>query len=180
MVSVHYRFRRKLPRALEWTKLICRHTNDNDIYVCHTSCAIQNGGTLSSYLQKVTSWVSANPNDVVTLIIVNIDNLPATTFAQSFSSAGLEQYMYSPTAGQLTINEWPTLGSLVDSGKRVLAFMDNQADFSQVPWLIDEFSNMFEDAYGECSCSSVVLHASKCRDLLADSQMLPSNLSAVD
>jgi hypothetical protein len=163
-----------------WTKLTSRHTNDNDIYVCHTSCAIQNGGTLSSYLQKVTSWVSANPNDVVTLIIVNIDNLPATTFAQSFSSAGLEQYMYSPTAGQLTINEWPTLGSLIDSGKRVLAFMDNQADFTQVPYLIDEFSNMFEDAYGELSRSLTILLPSWCCDKLADSQMSLSNLSVVD
>jgi len=60
--------------------------------------------------------------------------------------------MYSPYAGQLTINEWPTLGSMIDSGKRVMAFMDNQADFSQVPYLIDEFSNMFEDAYGEYPC----------------------------
>jgi len=41
------------------------------------------------------------------------------------------------------------MGSLIDGGKRVLAFMDNQADFSQVPWLIDEFGNMFEDAYGK-------------------------------
>jgi len=65
--------------------------------------------------------------------------------------------MYSPTAGQMTINEWPSLGSLIDSGKRVLAFMDNQADFSQVPYLIDEFSNMFEDAYGEFSRSLEVL-----------------------
>lgn len=63
--------------------------------------------------------------------------------------------MYSPTAGSLTINEWPTLGSLIDSGKRVLAFMDNQADFSQVPYLIDEFSNMFEDSYGMSSKSEI-------------------------
>jgi hypothetical protein len=125
------------------------HSNDNDIYVCHTSCGIQNGGTLTSYLQKVSSWVSANPNDVVTLIVVNIDNLPATTFSQSFTSAGLDQYAYSPSDSALSINEWPTMGSLIDSGKRVMIFMDNQADFSQVPWLMDEFSNIFEDAYGE-------------------------------
>jgi len=128
----------------------------------------------------VTSWVAANPNDVVTLIIVNIDNLPATTFAQSFSSAGLDQYMYSPTAGQLTINEWPSLGSLIDSGKRVLAFMDNQADFSQVPYLIDEFSNMFEDAYGEFSHSLEFLQPSRYNDQMADYQMSPSSLSDVD
>ena len=150
MAYVHYRFRRKLitPSCL-LIKLTNRHSNENDIYVCHTSCAIQNGGTLSSYLEKVTSWVSANPNDVVTIVIVNSDNLPATSFASAFTSAGLDQYAYSPTAATLTLNEWPTMGSLIDGGKRVLAFMDNQADFSQVPWLIDEFGNMFEDAYGK-------------------------------
>jgi hypothetical protein len=151
------------------TKLTNSHSNENDIYVCHTSCAIQNGGTLSSYLEKVTSWVSANPNDVVTIIIVNIDNLPATSFAQSFTSAGLDQYAYSPTAATLTLNEWPTMGSLIDSGKRVLAFMDNQADFSQVPWLIDEFGNMFEDAYGALASSLF------CTELMK--QMLRSNHS---
>lgn len=29
--------------------------------------------------------------------------------------------------------------------------MDYDASFSSVPWIIDEFSNMWEDAYGECS-----------------------------
>jgi hypothetical protein len=72
------------------------------------------------------------------------------------------------------------LGSLIDSGKRVLAFMDNQADFTQVPYLIDEFSNMFEDAYGESSRRLSVLQTSKCGHQLADSQMSLSNLSVVD
>lgn len=29
--------------------------------------------------------------------------------------------------------------------------MDNSADFSEVPYLVDEFSNMWEDAYGGSS-----------------------------
>lgn len=97
----------------------------------------------------MSDWVSGNPNDVISLIIVNIDNLPPTTFAQSFASAGLEQYAFAPEQATLTVSDWPTLGSMIDSGKRVVAFMDNTADFSQVPWLIDQFNNMFEDAYGE-------------------------------
>lgn len=28
-------------------------------------------------------------------------------------------------------------------------FMDNSADYGSVPWIIDEFSNVWEDAYGE-------------------------------
>jgi hypothetical protein len=146
-------------------QLTISHSNENDIYVCHTSCALQNGGTLTSYLEKVTAWVSANPNDVVTMIIVNIDNLAATTFAQSFTSAGLDQYAYSPSSGALAVNDWPTMGSLIDSGKRVLAFLDNSGDFTQVPWLIDQFSNMFEDAYGGFSCLITLV------EIVADKQM---------
>ena len=128
--------------------LILRHTNGNEIHVCHTSCAIQDGGTLTSYLQQVATWVSANPNDIISFIIVNIDNLAPTSFASSFATAGLEQYAFTPDSATLTVSQWPTLGSMVDSGKRVVVFMDNSADFTSVPWIIDQFTNMFEDAYG--------------------------------
>lgn len=153
-VSVHYKSKRRSPFLAFFTPSLldtahtCRHTNNDEIYVCHTSCAIQNGGSLTSYLQTVSAWVSANPNEVISIIIVNIDNLPATSFAQSFASAGLDQFAFAPNSGVLAFGDWPTLGSMIDSGKRVVVFMDNTADFNQVPWLMDQFSNMFEDAYG--------------------------------
>jgi hypothetical protein len=78
-----------------------------------------------------------------------MNNLPATRFSAAFDAAGLSQFAYSPTSAQIALNAWPSLGSMIDSGKRVVVFMDNQADFASVPWIIDEFSNMFEDAYGE-------------------------------
>jgi hypothetical protein len=83
--------------------------------------------------------------------------------------------MYSPTAASLTINEWPTMGNLIDSGKRVLGFIDNQADSSQVSYLIDHFSNMFEDAYGKSSESP----SSNTSGTSADAQMSPTSLSDV-
>ena len=36
---------------------------------------------------------------------------------------------------------------MIDSGKRVVTFMDNSASFNSVPYIMDEFSNMWEDAY---------------------------------
>ena len=36
---------------------------------------------------------------------------------------------------------------MIDSGKRVVTFIDNQAAFDSVPYIMDEFSNMWEDAY---------------------------------
>jgi len=83
--------------------------------------------------------------------MVNIDNKPASEFASIFQAVGLDKKAYSPSAATVTVSDWPTLGSMIDAGTTLVAFMDNTADFSSVPYLIDEFTNMWETAYGECS-----------------------------
>jgi len=130
-------------RALQ----IQTHNESDGIHLCHTSCTLLDGGTLESYLAKVASWVSSNPNEVITLIMVNIDNLPPTSFTSAFESSGISNYAYSPSSATLALSDWPTLGSLIDQGKNVVVFIDYEANYQEVPYLIDEFSNMFEDAY---------------------------------
>jgi len=39
------------------------------------------------------------------------------------------------------------LGSMIDSGKRLVTFLDNQANLSTVPYLLDEFTNIWESAF---------------------------------
>jgi hypothetical protein len=90
------------------------------------------------------------PRAVISILIVNSDNLPPTAYTSAFDSAGLTNYTYSPSSSSTTLSAWPTLGTLIDAGTRVVVFMDYDASFSSVPWIIDEFSNMWEDAYGEC------------------------------
>lgn len=84
---------------------------------------------------------------VITIIIVNSDNLPPSTYDAIFQSSGLASHTYAPSASSLTVSEWPTLGSLIDSGKTVMVYMDYNADFSSVPYIMDEFSNVWQDAY---------------------------------
>jgi hypothetical protein len=36
-------------------------------------------------------------------------------------------------------SDWPTLGQLIDSGKRVVVFLDSGADVSSVPFILPEF-----------------------------------------
>jgi hypothetical protein len=86
---------------------------------------------------------------VITIVLVNVENLPATSYTSAFQSSGLTQYTYSPPSSALALSDWPTLGSLIDQGKNVVVFMDYEANYQEVPYLIDEFSNVFEDAYGE-------------------------------
>jgi len=36
-------------------------------------------------------------------------------------------------------SEWPTLGEMIDNGKRVVVFLDSGADTSQVEFILPEF-----------------------------------------
>jgi len=96
---------------------------------------------------SVKTWLVANPNEVLSLLIVNIDDMPASSYAPVFVAAGLDTLSYAPTTSPITVSGWPTLGSMIDSGKRLVTFLDNGADLTSVPYLIDEFSNIWETAY---------------------------------
>ncbi|OCF77897.1 hypothetical protein I204_01900 [Kwoniella mangroviensis CBS 8886] len=129
------------------------HNTDDGVHLCHTSCSLQDGGSLEDYFKSVVSWVSSNPNDVVTIVLTNPENLAVSTYSSILTSSGIADYMYQPSSSQIALSDWPTLGELVDHKKTVVAFLDYQADFTSEPRLIDEFSNMWEDAYNVVEAS---------------------------
>jgi len=117
------------------------------IELCHTSCSLLDGGSLQDYLSIVKTWLDANPNEVLTLLIVNINNLPPTDYDTVFRAVGLDTISYSPPTAILTEFDWPTLGSMIDAGKRLVTFLDNGANFAAVPYIIDEFTNIWETQF---------------------------------
>jgi len=123
------------------------HNSSGEIRLCHTSCGLYDGGSLQDYLTTVKKWMDANPNDVVSLLIVNIDNLPVSQYASVFVAAGVDKLSYSPQSPTLPASGWPTLGALIDAGTRLITFIDNGADTAAVPYIIDEFTNIWETAY---------------------------------
>ncbi|KAF8516720.1 PLC-like phosphodiesterase [Hysterangium stoloniferum] len=123
------------------------HQQSNSIELCHTSCFLKDGGSFAAYLKTVKTWVDAHPNEVLTILIVNSDNLPPTQWQAVYQSTGMDTVSFSPASASLTKDAWPTLGEMIDSGKRVVTFLDNQADFTQVPYIIDEFSNVWETPF---------------------------------
>ncbi|KAB5588319.1 hypothetical protein CTheo_8235 [Ceratobasidium theobromae] len=123
------------------------HLQNGAIRLCHTSCLLLDGGLFVDYLKKVKTWMDSNPNEVVSILIVNIENQPASSFAAIYEAASIVDISYAPTTASVTADQWPTLGTLIDSGKRLLTFMDNSADFTVAPYLIDEFSNIWETPY---------------------------------
>ena len=77
---------------------------------------------------------------VVSMLIVNSEGIDPTSYASVFQAAGLDTLSYSPSSSSLTFSDWPTLGTLIDDGKRLVTFMDTGADFTSVPYIIDGMS----------------------------------------
>lgn len=75
-------------------------------------------------------------NAVLALLIVNIDNLPIDLYDEVFKAVGLDVHSFRPPSIPLPAASWPTLGGMIDSGQRLVIFMDNGAD-SSVPYILD-------------------------------------------
>lgn len=68
--------------------------------------------------------------------MVNIDNQPAASFDSVYKAAALDGISFAPETPTLPASGWPTLGNMIDSGKRLVSYLDNGADPS-IPYLID-------------------------------------------
>lgn len=55
----------------------------------------------------------------------------------SFQASGLDTISYTPPRSTTALADWPTLGSMIDSGKRIVTFMDHDADITTIPYIID-------------------------------------------
>ena len=84
---------------------------------------------------------------MLSILIVNIDNQSAASIAAVYEAAGLATLSFVPSSQPLTYTAWPTLGSMIDSGKRLVTFLDNSADTVTVPYLLDEFTQIWETAF---------------------------------
>ena len=47
---------------------------------------------------------------------------------------------YVPPQTPMTREDWPTLRQMLDSGKRVVVFMDKGAEANTVPYLLSQFT----------------------------------------
>lgn len=123
------------------------HMENNTLYYCHTSCALLNAGPVESYLRDVTSWIRTHPYDVVTILIGNGDFVDVGNYTRPIENSGLSKYAYIPPKTSLSAADWPTLSELILTGKRAVIFMDYKANQTAVPYVLDEFSHMWETPF---------------------------------
>ena len=125
-----------------------------DVYLCHTVCAF--GATRASdALRDVRSFLDANPREVVLISIQ--DYVRPRDVATVFERSGLDRYVWR---GALE-PRLPTLRTMIDSGRRVLAMAENRTD-AEVPWLRPQFDLVQETPF-RFTRPSALLAESSCR-----------------
>lgn len=58
------------------------HNSNGTLELCHTTCTLLDAGTLEDFLVKIKTWMDENPNEVVTLLIVNSDDEDVASFGK--------------------------------------------------------------------------------------------------
>ncbi|KAL8706415.1 MAG: hypothetical protein Q9201_000561 [Fulgogasparrea decipioides] len=123
------------------------HLVNETMYYCHTSCHLLNAGTAESYYADIARWVRTHPYDVVTVLIGNGDLVNVNNYVAPLQSSGLARYAYVPPKVPMTVDDWPTLSEMILMQKRVVIFMDYNANQTAVPYVLDEFSQMWETPF---------------------------------
>jgi hypothetical protein len=123
------------------------HDLNGTLQLCHTSCDMLNAGTLEDYLVTVYNWMQANPYDVITILMGNYDVLPPERFVEPVQNSGLLKYAYRPPQVPMALDDWPTLGEMILRQQRLVVMLDYEANQQEIPWLLDEFSQMWENPF---------------------------------
>ncbi|KAJ4414594.1 hypothetical protein N0V82_007836 [Gnomoniopsis sp. IMI 355080] len=122
------------------------HNENGTLRLCHTTCELLDAGTLEAWLEKIKYWMDNNPNEVVTLLLVNSDDEDVSTFGEAFTSSNISTYGYTPATSSAT-TDWPTLQTMIDDGERLVTFIAAINASTTYPYLLNEWDYVFETAY---------------------------------
>lgn len=68
-------------------------------------------------------------------------------YIPAIEASGIKQYLYEPDLIPLHRDQWPTLGEMILSGKRVVLMMDYKANQPKVPYILNEFIHVWETPF---------------------------------
>ncbi|QPH02121.1 hypothetical protein C2857_006327 [Epichloe festucae Fl1] len=122
------------------------HKPNTTLELCHSSCSLLDAGALESWLSKINAWMVENPNEVVTILLVNSAKAPASDFASALESSGLSKIAYKSASDTIS-STWPTLQSMISANTRVVTFVTNIQYSSSTPHLLPEFEHVFETPF---------------------------------
>ncbi|MCW8378094.1 PI-PLC domain-containing protein [Streptomyces justiciae] len=92
------------------------------LWLCHSVCRA-GAVPLVPELREIGDWMRDHPTEVLTLIVQ--DAISGEDTAEAFARAGLGDLVFTPDDDPA--EAWPTLGDMIDSGRRLVVFAE-QAD----------------------------------------------------
>lgn len=132
-----------------------KDTGAREIHLCHTSCGLFDVGPLQTWLWEIHLWMAANPTEVVTLVLVNMDGIGAVELESEYARADIAHFGYvppdisnPPPPSSEFKKTWPTLGEMIDKGERLVTFVQPlNPDKMEAPYLLNQFDFVWENAY---------------------------------
>jgi hypothetical protein len=128
-----WNMRRQLDRGVR-AMMIDLHLWDNDEtepaspWLCHGECLFGNR-RLSEALVELRDWLTANPREIVTLILENY--VPGDEVIATFEDAGLGPLLHAQAPG----DPWPTLGRMIEDDRRLVVLTDSLRG-GDAPWFL--------------------------------------------
>ena len=100
------------------------------VFLCHSFCEI---GALDAIeaLSEIRAWLDDNPREVLVFVVQDATRPDDT--AAAFESAGFADLVHTQTLDE----PFPTLGEMIDSGRRVFVMVEEDGD--GVEWLHPAF-----------------------------------------
>lgn len=131
------------------------HRSNGDVRLCHTACNLLDAGPLETWLSELGNWIDNHPCDVVTLVLINTENIAANEIVWHFETANIIQYAYVPPSTTDLPSAWPTLQNLIATRKRLMVFIASleQGISSDGPFLMDEFRFIWENEFENTDAS---------------------------
>jgi len=128
------------------------------LHLCHTTCELLDAGRLSIWLSSIKIWLDENPNDVVTILLVNGNGASTSSIAAEYAAADITPYAFTPSSTATSPTDahnsgvWPTLQTLISSNTRLISFVASLVDTdASAPYLLNEFDYVFENSYNYTS-----------------------------
>lgn len=114
-------------------------------YLCHAMCELGSTLWLDS-LRATRTWMEEHPTEVVTFFIQ--DEVSPEDTADLIERSGLLPYVFTPTEGEDSSTQgWPTLGQMVQSGKRLVVLMEGHGGGVEYPWMLQGFDWVQDTPY---------------------------------
>jgi Phosphatidylinositol-specific phospholipase C, X domain len=109
--------------------------------VVYHGFALTGSEPLSVPLEHLHEFLDSNSREIVSIIFET--TVDGNTISNALTDAGLIDYVHTQSTGA----PWPTLSNMIESGKRLVIFTENQALAGTPPWFHYAWGNIFDTPY---------------------------------